>query len=223
MEMTKIQRGHLQLLGAAFFVQAFTSLLGGAVFFKPFVSDESILATMNNFANHIPAIYCGIFLQIITAIVIVMLGVAIYQTAGYVNKTVAMIALSLYVFEAVLLAVSQVFVLVLVKVSQLFLIEGTGFVNLGNILLSLRDFTALLAIIPFGIGAIFFYSLLMKARIIPKWLARWGLVTVPIVLVGATLMAFGVTIPVIIVIPYVPFEFVAGIYILTNPCHLKKN
>lgn len=41
----------------------------------------------------------------------------------------------------------------------------------------------------------FFYYLLMKAKTIPKWLALWGLVTVPFVLVGAPLMAFGVTVP----------------------------
>lgn len=68
--------------------------------------------------------------------------------------------------------------------------------------------------IPFGFGAIFFYYLLMKAGIIPKRLALYGLVTAPIVSIGVTLMTFGAAVPLILLFPYVPFEFVTGIYIL---------
>ncbi|MDF2720966.1 MAG: hypothetical protein K0Q59_641 [Paenibacillus sp.] len=203
-----------RLLGSVFCTQALTSLVGGAVFFKPYVSEGHIDVTMRQFADNVSSIYCGVFLQIITAIVIVMLGVAMVQAAGHIHRTMAMIALSLYIVEAVLLALSQIFVFGFTDVSQLYAAnEDPVFLQLGQILLSLRDFTALVAIIPFGIGAILFYTLLMKARILPKWLARWGLVTVPFVLVGATFMAFDIAFPLVLVIPYMPFEFVAGVYI----------
>jgi hypothetical protein len=215
MEAITTKNGLFQLLGVAFFVQALTSLLGGAVFFGPFVSKENINITMSNMANNISTIYGSVLLQIVTAVVIIILGVAMYLTAGHINKTMAMIALSFYIFEAVLLAVSQIFIFGLVEASQLYLTSGdAGLVSLGNVLLSCRDFTGKMAIIPFGLGAILFYYLLMKAKTIPKWLALWGLVTVPFVLVGVPLMAFGVTVPFALFIPYVPFEFFTGIYIL---------
>lgn len=166
-------------------------------------------------ANNISTIYGSMFLQIATAVVIIILGAAMYLTAGHINKTMAMIALSFYIFEAVLLAVSQIFIFGLLEASRLYLTSGdAGLVNLGNVLLSCRDFTGKMAIIPFGLGAILFYFLLMKAKTIPKWLALWGLVTVPFVLVGAPLMALGVTVPFALFIPYVPFEFFTGINIL---------
>jgi hypothetical protein len=144
-----------------------------------------------------------------------MLGVAMYMAAGHINKTMAIIALSFYIFEAILLAVSQVFVFGLVKVSQLYLTGGyAGLESLGNVLLSCKDFTGKIAMIPFGLGAILFYYLLMEAKIIPKWLALWGLVTAPFILVGVPLSAFGVKVPIILLAPYVPFEFFTGIYIL---------
>jgi hypothetical protein len=71
-----------------------------------------------------------------------------------------------------------------------------------------------MAMIPFGVGAILFYYLLLKAEIFPKWLALWGIFTVPLILVCAPLMAFGIDVPFALLVPYVPFEFVAGIYIL---------
>jgi len=172
---------------------------------------------MNEFAHHLSSVYFGVFLQLVTAVVIVMLGVAMYGTAGRTNQMTAAIALSLYLFEAVLLAVSQIFVFGFAEVSRLYVSsEDPALFPLGEILLSVRDFTALTAIIPFGIGAVFFYSLLMKAAIIPKWLARWGMITVSFVLVGATFMAFRVAVPLVLVIPYVPFEFFTGIYIWTK-------
>jgi hypothetical protein len=210
-----IKSGFRRLLGISLFVQAITSLIGGAVLFEPYVSKESIHTTMSNLANHIPNIYGSVLLQIVTALVIIILGVAIYQIAGHVNKTIAMIALCFYLFEAVLVAISQVFLFGLLKVSQLYLAGGdAGLVSLGNVLLSCRDITAKMAIIPFGLGALLFYSLLMKAKIIPKWLAIWGLATVPFVLIGVPLTIFGVVVPFALFIPYVPFEFFTGIYIL---------
>jgi len=212
--MTTNKNGSFQLLGVAFFAQALTSLIGG-VLYDSLISKESINITLSNMANSISTIYSSVFLLIVTAVVIILLGVAMYMAAGHINKTMAMIALGFYIFEAVLLAVSQVFVSGLVKVSQLYLTGGdAGLVSLGNVLLSCKDFTGKIAMIPFGFGAIFFYYLLMKAKIIPKWLALWALITVPFVLVGVPLTAFGVTVPFAIFIPYVPFEFFTGIYIL---------
>lgn len=215
MEAKTTKNGLFQLLGVAFFVQALTPLLSDVVLFRPFVSKENINTTMSNMANNISTIYSSVFLQFVTAVVIIMLGVAMYMAAGHINKTMAMIALSFYIFEAVLLAVSQVFVSGLVKVSQLYLTGGdAGLISLGNVLLSCRDFTGKIAMMPFGLGAILFYYLLMKAKTIPKWLALWGLITVPFVLVGVPLTALGVTVPFALFIPYVPFEFFTGIYIL---------
>lgn len=215
METKTTKNGIFQLLGIAFFTQAFVPLLADTIMFRPFVSNENIYTTMSNIANNIPTIYISVVLQIVTAAVIIMLGVAMYMAAGHINKTMAIIALSFYIFEAILLAVSQVFVFGLVEVSQLYLTGGyAGLESLGNVLLSCRDFTGKIAMIPFGLGGILFYYLLMESKIIPKWLALWGLVTAPFILVGVPLMAFGVKVPIILLAPYVPFEFFAGIYIL---------
>lgn len=152
---------------------------------------------------------------IITAIVIIILGVAIYRIAGHINKTMAMIALSFYLLEAVLVVVGQAFVFSLANASKLYLSNGdTGLLSIGNVLLSCRHFAGEIAMIPFGLGAISFYYLLMKVGTIPKWLALWGLVTVPFVLVGIPLTTFGIAVPFALFVPYVPFEFFTGIYIL---------
>jgi len=67
--------------------------------------------------------------------------------------------------------------------------------------------------IPFGLGAVLFYYLIMKADVIPKWLGYWGIITVSVILLCAPLTAFGVSVPFVLLVPYVPWEWVAGVYI----------
>ena len=215
MEPNKSKKRLLQFFGLTLFTQAVTSLIGGSIFMGPFESNEITDATMRSIASSTSTAYISILLQIITAVVIIMLGVAMYQVAGHKNKTMAIIAVSMYILEAILLTIGQVFVFGLVEASKLYTISSdTNLLAIGKLLRSCRAFSGEIAMIPFGIGAILFYYLLLKAEVFPKWLALWGLFSVPLILVCVPLRAFGIGIPFALLLPYVPFEFVAGIYIL---------
>lgn len=223
METNKAKKRMMQFFGIALFTQAVTSLIGGTIFLGAFETIEITDATMRSIVDSAGAGYISILLQMITAVFIILLGVAMYQVAGYKNKTVAISALSLYIFEAVLLAVSQLFVFGLIEVSNQYIISlDTNLFAIGNTLLLCSDFTSKMAMIPFGIGAILFYYLLLKSRTLPKWLALWGLLTVPLILVFTPLMAFGISVPFVLLIPYVPFEFFTGIYILIKYRNKKE-
>ncbi|PKM85277.1 MAG: hypothetical protein CVU86_03185 [Firmicutes bacterium HGW-Firmicutes-11] len=214
MNTKETKRRLFLLLGFTFFVQASTSLVGGLLFGK-LESKTSIETTLTNISMHMQTFNVSVLLQFVTAIIIIMLGIAIYETAGHINKTVAKIGLLLYTFEAMLLAVGQIFLVGLMKVSELYLATGdAGLLNLGEVLLKSRHFSGEIAMLPFGIGAICFYYLLMKAKIIPKWLALWGLVTAPFIMVYFTLGTMGVALPFAICIPYVPYEFFTGAFIM---------
>jgi len=205
----------LLLLGIAFISQATTSLIGGAVLYNPFVTEGNITATMDSFTENAASIYAGVFLQVVTAAVIIVLGTLLYRATEQVNKVAAVIALLFYVFEAILHVVGQSFVFSLVELSQNFSAAGEAtLVPIASAMMANRVFAGGIAMIPFGLGAILFYYLLMKSKIIPKWLAIWGLVTVPFVLVGIPLTVFGIAVPFAVFVPYVPWEFFTGAYII---------
>jgi len=215
--MTKTKNGLLKFLGIALLTQAVTSLIGGSIFLGPFGSSEITDASMKVIADSVGVSNIGILLQMITGVVIILLGVAIYRVAGHKGKTIALIALCMYIFEVVLLAVGQVCVYGLVEASQLYSASlDPNLLTLGKVLLSGKDFAGKMAMIPFGIGAILFYYLLMKAKVFPKWLAIWGLVTVPLILIFVPLQAFGIEAPFALLVPYVPFEFFAGVFIIVK-------
>lgn len=215
METTNKSRRLYQFLGITLFTQAVTSLVGGSIFLGPFDSNEITNTTMRNIANSTGTAYVSILLQVITAVVIIMLGVAMYRAAGHKNKVMADIAISMYIFEAILLVVGQVFVFGLLETSQLYVINAdANLLAIGKIMLSCREFAGKMAMIPFGIGALLFYYLIMIAGVIPKWLGLYGLITVPFILISVPLMVFGIDVPFGFLVPYVPFEFFTGIYIL---------
>jgi len=215
MENMKKSRSALRFFGITLFTQAVTALVGGSIFLGPFDKTAFGEATLRMINDSRGIAYTSILIQMITAVVIIMLGVAMYMLVRHISESMALVALSLYIFEAVLLAVAQVFAFGLVEVSHLFSVSADlNLVTTGEVLLACKSFAGEIAMIPFGIGAIIFYYLLLKAKVLPKWLALWGILIVPFILISVPLMSFGVNAPFILLVPYVPFEFFAGIFVL---------
>lgn len=207
-------------LGAAFLLQAATSLTSGALLLNPLVDTDNIRNTMLHIGNHTGLVRASMIGDIVTALGIIWLGTMLYAVAERRYKVLALTALGFYIFEAGLLAVSKVAVFVLLYVNQEF--AATGNPNLemmAELALTTKDFTYRLHMIPFGLGAIIFYSLLLQSRVVPAWLSLWGVIAVSFVLVGALWIITGMRMPsafLALALPYVPFEFAAGAYILVK-------
>ena len=204
------------LLGISLVTQATTSLVGGLIGIGPATKTENIADTMNNLAGNSSSVYIGIFLQIVTAIVIITLAAALYQAGKSVSRTTAIIAFGFYLTEAIVHFVGQFVIFGIAEVSRQFVSTGDASLLItAKLLFASRDFIGAVTMIPFGLGAILFYFLITKGKVIPKWLGAWGLITVPLILVGWSLEAFNVvSVPFALYVPYVPWEWVAGIYIL---------
>jgi len=89
--------------------------------------------------------------------------------------------------------------------------------TLGNLALESMDFLGdTLHVLAFCLGAILFYALFYKSRVIPRGLSLWGLITVFPVLAGTLTAMFGHDLPFVLFLPYFPFEFVIGVWILAK-------
>lgn len=194
--------------------QAVLPLTAGLLF-QSLEGKGNAAATMATLAAHRPLANLSVLVWIAAAICVVILGILLYEATKELSKPLAAIACSMYLFEAFLVVVGQVFVVALLKTSVLPITSGgTNLADIGSVLLSCRHIAGELAMIPFGGGAVIFYSLLMKAKVLPKWLAIWGIVTAPLIMVGVPLATFGVSVPAAVLAPYVPFEFFTGAFLL---------
>jgi hypothetical protein len=208
-----------RVLGAAFLLQSVSNLVSNAFLLDPLIVPGNIISTMTNIANNAFQLRASIFGDMVTALGIIFLGVILFVILRKQNEKMALVALGFYILESVLLAVSRLVTFSLLRISQESVTAGhpAYLQSLGNLAFDTMHFGfGALAMLAFCIGAILFYYLLNKSRVIPRVLSLWGLITVFPMLIGTVSQIFGYTIPFIFYLPYVPFEFVVGVWILVK-------
>ena len=67
-------------------------------------------------------------------------------------------------------------------------------VRLGNLVIDADASTAVLTLL-FGLGAVIFYSLLYRSRIVPRWITLWGLVAIPLYVAADLYGVLGAALP----------------------------
>lgn len=213
--MKTIKNRYTAALGIALLLQATTSLISGGVLFAPLVNKTDIGQTMINIAHNQFSAHLSIFLDIVTAIGIVWLAVLFFSFLRKLNPVWATTALAMYLLEAGILVMSKFAGYALIQVSALYSTNGdTALVMTGQLLLQVKDFSYNIHLVPCGIGAVLFYALLAKSEALPTWIPIWGLVTIIPVVLGTILRTYGVEVPIAVMVPYMPFEFFVGLFIL---------
>ena len=207
-----------RVLGAAFLLQAVTSLISGLIMKLALTVPGNIIESMINIANNAWLMRVNILGEIITAAGIIFLGAILFITLRKQNEKIALVALGFYILEAVLLAVSRISAFSLLRISQEYVTAGhpAYLQTIGNLAFESMNFGYTLLMLAFCLGGILFYYLLDKSRIVPRVLSLWGLITVFPCLIATLFVIFGYEVPFFVYLPYVPFEFVIGVWILVK-------
>ncbi len=207
-----------RVLGAAFLLQAITSLISGLILKLALTVPGDISKTMINIANNAWLMRVNILGEIITALGIIFLGAILFVTLRKQNEKMALIALGFYILEAALLAASRIEAFSLLRISQEYVAAGNPVYlqTIGNLAFESMNFGYTLLMLAFCLGGILFYYLLDKAKIVPRFLSLWGLITIFPMLIGTLFAIFGYEVPFFVYLPYVPFEFVIGVWILVK-------
>jgi len=205
------------ILGAVFLMQATTSLVSGVILMG-LLAPANMNDILFNIANHAWLMRANIFGEMITALGVIFLGAMLFVVLRKHNEKMALVALGFYILEAVLLAVSRIQAFSLVGISQEYVIQGrlNYLQSMGTVALASMDFGYKLLMFPFCLGAILFYYLFYESRMIPRWLSLWGLVAVCILLIATFFSVAGYNVPFFVYVPYIPFEFVVGAWILAK-------
>jgi hypothetical protein len=208
-----------KILGVAFLLQFVTSLASGLVLQPAWLVHGDISESMINITNNPLLIRANILVDMLTALGIVFLGAMLFVTLRKQNEKLALVGLGFYVIEAALLAVSRGAAFSLLRISQEYVAAGNPahLQVMANLAVESMEFVGMtLHMLAFCLGAIPFYYLLYRSRVIPRALSLWGLITVFPCLIGTLAAVLGYELPFIIYVPYVPFEFVAGVWILVK-------
>ena len=208
-----------RILGFAFLFQFITSFSSGVFLKSAWFVPDNMSATLLKIANTPWLLRANIFVDMLTALGVTFLGVLLYLTLRKENEQIALTAMAFYILEGALLAVSRMGTFSLLRLSQEYAAAGqpADLLRLGQVAYEAMDFTgSTLHMLAFCLGAIPFYWLLYRSRIVPRWLSLWGLITTFPMLVGTLTQVFGYTIPFGFYVPYVPFELMIGIWIVVK-------
>jgi hypothetical protein len=205
-----------RVLGIAFLLQVVTSLTSGMIMKAALVVPGNISETMINIANNPFLMRVNILGEMITAAGIIFLGAVLFVTLRKQNEIMALTGLGLYILEAVMLALSRMEAFSLLNISQQYVAAGNpaSLLATGKLAFESMNFGYTLLMLAFCLGAMPLYYLLYKSGIIPRVLSLWGLVTVPVCLAATLFVMFGAQVPFFVYLPYAPFEFVVGGWIV---------
>lgn len=209
-----------RLLGATFLVVIVISLISGTLLSSA-VGSGSMSELLAHLAGNVTAMRLSILFGMANSVGVVVLAALLYAMLKEQSRIVALIALGLWLLEAVLYAVSQVGSVGLIPLSQDFVKAGAPdpsyFQGLGAFLYDgIVRLGVTLHMFFYCVGGLLWYSLLYRSRSIPSVIPAFGLAAVSLGLVGVVLQLLGNTVPIFAYLPLLPFELTVGTWLLVK-------
>jgi len=169
----------------------------GAAVTKPALGAPDYLVQL---AAHQFQITLGALLTLVMAAACAGIGIALYPVLKKYNQGLALGAAGFRIMEGVLDIVGVIGLVLLLALAQAFMKAGAPsasyFQTLGALLLTGCNWVNTVAVLlTWCIGALMYYALFYQTRLVPRWLAGWGLVGCTVTIVGSLLVMFQVIAP----------------------------
>jgi hypothetical protein len=212
--------------GILFIFATVVGLLSNVAFLKPILDVPDYLGRIFAGQNQI---LIGSLLHIIASFACAGIAIALYPVLRKYNEGLALGSVGFRIAEAILYVIGSIGVLMLLPLSQEFIKAGmpstSYFQTLANSLLSMHDWTGMLAVITFGPGALMYYAIFYKSKLIPRWLSGWGLIAAALCLISGILVMFHIIdfftpVQIAINIPIALQEMVLAVWLIAKGFNL---
>jgi len=212
------ERRTRRYLGAAFVFQFATSLTAGLL--SASLLDGGISEVLSDISRSVGQMRVTIVLELLTSVGIIVMTSLLYVLLHKQSRAIALVALALWMGEAVFLAVRTLGLYALLGLSQA--TGGTTVAgvaadhSLGSLALAVSRHAGDVDMLFFCLGAVLWYSLLYQSRVVPRALSVWGLLAVSLVLVATLMLVWDRSLDPsrLLYAPYVPFELAIGLWLL---------
>jgi hypothetical protein len=200
------------------FIAATAASLLGTAIEQPVVAGTDYLTRISENLTRVAA---GGLLELIAAGTSAGIAISLYPVLQRWSGSLALGAVVFRAMEAVLYTLGAVSLLALLNVAQRFAQAGTAdrarFQAIGDALLGVRQEAILAGVFAFALGALMYYYVFYRSRLVPRWLAGWGVVAELLMLVACLSALFNhtpVTSYTILVLPIAVQEMVMAVWLL---------
>ncbi len=190
--MTNTYRSIARVSGVLFIIATAASLLSIA-----FLGSVGSPDYLTNIAANEGQVTVGVLIRFIAAFASAAIAMSLYPVLRRYRQGLALGAVGFRVIEGTFYTLGAVSVLLLLTLSQEFVKTGAGdpayFNQSGTLLKALDDWAGLAGIFAFYVGGLLYYRVFYQTRLVPRWLAAWGIGGVILGAAAALLVLFGVT------------------------------
>ncbi len=205
-----------RIVGVLFLIAMGTSLLGINLL-ESILNAPDYLINVSANSTHV---ILGALLEFICAIAIVGIAVMMFPILKKHNEALALGYVGFRIIESVATFISDISPLSRITLSQDYVQAGAPdasyFQTLGTLSMAESFWANEMLAIAFGLGALIFYYLLYKSKLIPRFISVWGLIGVTLQLTGSLLDMFGHSAGMIIYLPIISNEIFLAIWLIVK-------
>ena len=206
----------------ALFVIATVAALASTVLLTPILGAPDYLARIS--ANQ-DQFVLGALLQLIGGLACPAIAIALYPVLRRFNEGLALGSVGFRLVEGALYVILVICLLLLVSLAEESARGGSAASAVqvpGMLLLATRDWLGPVgAVLTFGLGALMYYWVFFRSRLIPRWLSGWGLVSATMVTISGVLVMFGRAGPlgeiqIVLALPIAVQEMVLAVWLIAR-------
>ncbi len=206
--------------GILFIIGTVAGLL--EAFTKPVLDAANFLTDVSVKQNQVRI---EVFLALIAAFACAGIAIWLYPVLKKHNEALALGSVGFRITESILSILGAICLVSLLPLSQEYIKAGASSASylqtLGISLFGAQGMILNIRLIPFCIGALMYYYIFYKSKLIPRWLSGWGLIAIIMNLVSALLVLFGIidhfsTPQVILSVPIGLQEMVLAVWLIAK-------
>lgn len=209
------------IVGALFLFSNVTFLLGAFVFVESVLGAPDYLSLVA--ASRSQVIF-GVLLELANGIAYLGIAVLMYSVFRQRFQSLALAYVAFRIIEFIMQTLSDLSPLALLTVSEEFVLAGapaaSPFEVAGTLLLAQRYWAFQMVSITLALGALLFYTMLYRTRLIPRWISVWGLFGALTVLTTTMLEIFALdvstAIGLVLGVPMLLNELFLGIWLIVK-------
>ena len=211
------------ITGVLFIIATAASLVGSG-FTDPILDAPDYLQAIASNGNRV---IVGALLTFVAAAGSSGIAISLNPVLRKHNEGLALGAVAFRLFEGVFYTVDAVCLLSLLPLSQQFMNAGGQdafyFQTVGDLLLTMSDVAGFVfGVLAFCLGALMYYVVFYRTRLIPRWLSIWGLIAI-VLLFSAVLITLFDGVPytvsgnlVVLALPIALQEMVLAVWLIVK-------
>jgi hypothetical protein len=206
------------ITGVIFIIATAAALLAAAL--TPVLAGTDYLTRVSTQANQLVV---GALFYLIAALSSAGIAISMYPVMRELNAGLALGAVVFRALEAVMYMAAVVSLLSVPTLAKQFTTAGAAdrmsLQAIGDSLVGLHDHAMLLGVFAFCLGAFLYYYLFFQSRLIPRWLAVWGIVAIILMLAACVLALFSdnpVTGYTLLALPIALQEMVLAVWLIVK-------